>query len=42
MLTADAVLYTTEGPVVDRTANHLATAHITWQVKEWALVRTRQ
>lgn len=37
---ADAVLYTAVVELHDVQANHLATGHITWQVKEWSRVRT--
>ncbi len=37
-----SVLYTAEVPIHDSHANHLATAYITWQVKDWASVRTQQ
>jgi len=40
--TDEAVLYTAEVPVHDRNANHLATAYITWQVKDWSRVRTKR
>lgn len=37
----EAVLYTAEVPLHDVHGNHLATGHITWQVKAWASVRTK-
>lgn len=40
LATADAVLYTAEVPLHDAKGNHVATGHITWQVKAWARVRT--
>lgn len=39
--TDESVLYTAEVPVHDRLSNHLATAYIIWQVKDWSLVRTK-
>jgi hypothetical protein len=38
--TEEAVLYTAEVIVRDA-QHHLATGHITWQVKEWGKVRTK-
>lgn len=40
--TDESVLYTTEVPIHDNHGNHLATGFITWQVKDWARVRTQQ
>ncbi|HEY0976526.1 MAG TPA: DUF4442 domain-containing protein [Flavobacteriales bacterium] len=36
-----AVLYTAVVEVHDAQRNHLATGHITWQVKAWSAVRTK-
>lgn len=36
-----AVLYTAVVQVHDKHRNHLATGHITWQVKAWSQVRTK-
>ncbi len=41
LLTSAAVLYTAIVELHDVKANHLATGHITWQVKEWGRVRTK-
>ncbi len=37
----DAVDYTSTVEVHDASGNHLATATVTWQVKQWASVRTK-
>lgn len=37
----EPVLYTAEVPLHDVAGNHLATGHITWQVKDWQKVRTK-
>jgi len=37
----DTVDYTSTIEVYDQSGNHLATGTVTWQVKEWAKVRTK-
>lgn len=37
----DPVLFKAEVPLHDVIGNHLATGHITWQIKEWGKVRTK-
>jgi len=37
----EAVLYTSEVRIEDKSGQHLATGRITWQVKEWGRVRTK-
>ncbi len=41
LATAEAVLYESVVELHDRNKAHVATAHITWQVKDWARVRTK-
>lgn len=36
-----SVLFLAEVPLHDEAGNHLATGHITWQVKDWRKVRTK-
>lgn len=38
----EPVLFVAQVPVHDRSGNHLATGEITWQIKDWAHVRTKR
>lgn len=40
--TGAPLLFVAEVPVHDIAGNHLATGKITWQIKEWAQVRTKR
>lgn len=39
--TADTTSYTLTSEIKDVSGNHVATAHITWQFKAWAKVKTK-